>query len=206
MLLNPQDFEDLHKLKEPEKAELDMATKIVTDLSGEFDITEFEDTYMKRVEELIAQKVKGEKIHIEKPPEVEAKGLMVALRETLKQLETEMSRHIYKPMLAKVAPDAFTDKDWIFEIKWDGFRAIAYVDDNLSLKSRNGKELKHNFPELQELTRLAKGLVLDGEIVVMKEGKPDFQALLERGQAVSAGEIQRPSKDGRQRNTWFLTF
>ena len=42
---------------------------------------------MKRVEQLIAQKVKGEKVHIEKPPEVEAKGLMVALRETLKQLE-----------------------------------------------------------------------------------------------------------------------
>ena len=75
------------KLKEPEKAELDMAIKIVTDLSGDFDMAEFEDTYMKRVEELIAQKVKGEKIQIEKPPEVEAKSLMVALRETLKQLE-----------------------------------------------------------------------------------------------------------------------
>ena len=85
--MDPQDFEDVQKLKEPEKAELDMAIKIVSDLSGDFDIAEFEDTYMKRVEELIAQKVKGEKIHIEKPPEVEAKGLMVALRETLKQLE-----------------------------------------------------------------------------------------------------------------------
>ena len=86
-VVDPQDFEEAHKLKEPEKPELDMATKIVSDLTGDFDITEFEDTYMKRVEELIAQKTKGEKIHIEKPPEVEAKGLMVALRETLKQLE-----------------------------------------------------------------------------------------------------------------------
>jgi len=86
-VVDPQDFEEVQKLSEPEKAELDMAVKIVSDLSGEFDISEFEDTYMKRVEELIAQKVKGEKIHIEKPPEVEAKGLMVALRETLKQLE-----------------------------------------------------------------------------------------------------------------------
>ena len=71
-----------------------------------------------------------------------------------------MNRRIYKPMLAKVAPDAFTDKDWIFEIKWDGFRAIAYVDGDWSLKSRNGKELKQNFPELSELTKVAKGLVL----------------------------------------------
>ena len=86
-VVDPQDFEEVKKLKEPEKAELDMAIKIVSDLSGDFDMTEFEDTYMKRVEELIAQKVKGEKIQIEKPPEVEAKGLMVALRETLKQLE-----------------------------------------------------------------------------------------------------------------------
>jgi DNA end-binding protein Ku len=86
-VVDPQDFEDIHKLKEPQKVELDMATKIVGDLTGNFDIAEFEDTYMKRVEELIAQKVKGEKIHIEKQPQVEAKGLMVALRETLKQLE-----------------------------------------------------------------------------------------------------------------------
>ena len=38
-----------------------------------------------------------------------------------------MSRRVYRPMLAKVADKAFTDKDWIFEIKWDGFRAISYM-------------------------------------------------------------------------------
>jgi DNA ligase D-like protein (predicted ligase)/DNA ligase D-like protein (predicted 3'-phosphoesterase) len=105
-----------------------------------------------------------------------------------------MSRHIYKPMLAKVADDAFSDKNWIFEVKWDGFRAIAYIEQPLSIKSRNGKELKQNFPELQELTRLAKNIVVDGEIIVIREGTPDFQSLLERGQAVSKGEIERQSK------------
>jgi DNA ligase D-like protein (predicted ligase)/DNA ligase D-like protein (predicted 3'-phosphoesterase) len=104
-----------------------------------------------------------------------------------------MSRHIYKPMLAKVAADAFSDKDWVFEVKWDGFRAIAYVEEPFSLKSRNEKELKQNFPELQELNKLSRNIVVDGEIVVMREGKPDFQSLLERGQAVSTGEIQRQS-------------
>ncbi|HSQ48898.1 MAG TPA: non-homologous end-joining DNA ligase [Candidatus Deferrimicrobiaceae bacterium] len=103
-----------------------------------------------------------------------------------------MSRqHYYKPMLALAAQKAFTDKDWIFEIKWDGFRAIAYVEKQFSLRSRNGKELKGNFPELAQLTQLGTNIVVDGEIVVMQEGKPDFQALLERGQSVSAGEIQR---------------
>lgn len=88
-VVNPQDFEEIHKLKEPEKPELDLAIKIITDLSGEFDITEFEDTYQKKVEALVAQKLKGEKVKVEKPPEEEAKGLMVALRETLKQLEKQ---------------------------------------------------------------------------------------------------------------------
>jgi non-homologous end joining protein Ku len=59
--VNPQDFEEIHKLKEPQKGELDLAIKIISDLSGEFDITEFEDTYQKKVEALVAQKLKGEK-------------------------------------------------------------------------------------------------------------------------------------------------
>jgi DNA ligase D-like protein (predicted ligase)/DNA ligase D-like protein (predicted 3'-phosphoesterase) len=97
-------------------------------------------------------------------------------------------------MLARLASEPFSGKDWIFEIKWDGFRAIAYVNEELSLRSRNGKELKHNFPELEELKQLAHDVVLDGEIIVMKEGKPDFQALLERSQAASSIEIERQIK------------
>jgi DNA ligase D-like protein (predicted ligase)/DNA ligase D-like protein (predicted 3'-phosphoesterase) len=104
-----------------------------------------------------------------------------------------MSRHIYKPMLAKVAEEPFSGKDWIFEVKWDGFRAIAYVEQHFSLKSRNEKELKQNFPELAQLTKLGSNIVVDGEIVVMKEGKPDFQSLLERGKAASTVEIERES-------------
>ncbi len=88
-VVDPKDFENLHKLETPVKAELDMAVKIVTDLSGDFDITEFEDTYQKKVQALVAQKMKGEKITVEKPPEEEAKSLMVALRETLNQLEKQ---------------------------------------------------------------------------------------------------------------------
>jgi bifunctional non-homologous end joining protein LigD len=100
----------------------------------------------------------------------------------------------YKPMLARLAHQPFSSEAWIFEIKWDGFRAIAYVNQELSLRSRNGKELKYNFPELEELRQLTGNVVLDGEIVVMKEGKPDFQALLERGQAVSPVEIEVQAK------------
>jgi len=102
-----------------------------------------------------------------------------------------MSRHVYRPMLARVAEKAFSGKDWIFEIKWDGFRAIAYIDEDLSLKSRNGNELRQNFPELNELLQLSSNVVVDGEIVVLKDGQPDFQSLLKRGQAVSEVDIKR---------------
>ena len=86
-VIDPQGFEELKKLKEPEKAELDIAVKIVTDLSGEFNITGYKDSYKQKVEELIRKKLKGQTVIAEKPVQEEVKGLMIALRETLKQLE-----------------------------------------------------------------------------------------------------------------------
>jgi DNA end-binding protein Ku len=86
-VVDPRSMDELKNLKAPEKTELDMAVKIITELSGEFDVTEYKDTYREKVEELIAKKMKGEKIVVEKPVKEEAKELMTALRETLKQLE-----------------------------------------------------------------------------------------------------------------------
>ncbi len=96
----------------------------------------------------------------------------------------------YKPMLAKTAKVPFSQKNWIFEVKWDGIRAISYVNKELSIKSRNQKELKTVFPELQELKDLTSNVVLDGEIIVMREGKVDFQTLLQRMQATNSREIE----------------
>jgi DNA end-binding protein Ku len=84
---DPRGFEELKEQETPDKAELDMAKKIIGDLSGEFDIAEYKDTYRQRVQELIKKKLKGEAIKVEKPPKEEVKGLMEALRETLNQLE-----------------------------------------------------------------------------------------------------------------------
>ena len=86
-------------------------------------------------------------------------------------------------MLSRSANGPFDGDAWDFEIKWDGVRAIAYIDDNLSLRSRNDRELSGQFPELAELLNLAPHTVLDGEIVVMSRGRPDIQALLPRLQA-----------------------
>lgn len=95
----------------------------------------------------------------------------------------------YKPMLAQPAEAPFSSDDWIFEVKWDGIRAISYVKDELSIRSRNQKELIDNFPELSELKDLARNTVLDGEIVVMKDGKADFQTLIQRMQNTKQGDI-----------------
>jgi DNA end-binding protein Ku len=86
-IADPDDLEELKKLKEPKTEELGLAKKIIADLSGKFDITEYEDAYEKKVEEIIAKKMKGETITVEKPQKEEAKELMVALQETLKQLK-----------------------------------------------------------------------------------------------------------------------
>jgi len=99
-------------------------------------------------------------------------------------------RRYYKPMLAQTAKAPFSSADWLFEIKWDGIRAISYVDQKLSIRSRNDKELRQNFPELEELNTLAQRAVLDGEIVVIRNGKPDFQTLIERNRSTSAQSIK----------------
>ncbi len=96
----------------------------------------------------------------------------------------------YKPMLALPAEAPFSSDNWIFEVKWDGIRAISYVKGGLSIRSRNQKELIDNFPELSELNDLTRDTVLDGEIVVMKDGKLDFQTLIQRRQNTNPGEIR----------------
>jgi ATP-dependent DNA ligase len=87
------------------------------------------------------------------------------------------------PMLAKAA-DVLPDGDgWLFEPKWDGFRALVFRDGpELYLQSRDLKPLDRYFPELAEplLAALPERCVLDGEIVIANDGRLDFEALLLR--------------------------
>ncbi|WP_327352009.1 ATP-dependent DNA ligase [Streptomyces sp. NBC_01304] len=86
-----------------------------------------------------------------------------------------------KPMLAK--PVAKIPPDMQYEAKWDGFRAIVFRDGaEIELASRTGRPLTRYFPELVEalLERLPGRCVLDGEIVVARDGRLDFDALSER--------------------------
>lgn len=84
-------------------------------------------------------------------------------------------------MLAKRVDSIPSDTDtWIFEPKWDGFRAIIFRDrEELLIQSRDGKPLDRYFPELRErlLEELPQRCVLDGEIVIARDGGLDFDAL-----------------------------
>ena len=85
-----------------------------------------------------------------------------------------------KPMLAKEAEQPFDDKNWLYEIKWDGYRAIAELQNkDVKLYSRNGITFENSYPIIvQELKKIKDNVVLDGEIVVLNdEGHPDFQLL-----------------------------
>ena len=84
------------------------------------------------------------------------------------------------PMLAKRVAELPASGDWIFEPKWDGFRALIFRDgEEIMIQSRDEKPLNRYFPELIAPLRsqLPKQCVLDGEVVVARNGALDFDAL-----------------------------
>ena len=88
-------------------------------------------------------------------------------------------------MMARLHEGAFDDPAWIFEIKWDGYRAVAEVEGFESrLYSRNGLSFQNKYPIVFEaLKKIKRRMVLDGEIVAFNDkGVPDFQLLQQYGQ------------------------
>jgi bifunctional non-homologous end joining protein LigD len=88
------------------------------------------------------------------------------------------------PMLATPVDKPFDDPEWLFEIKWDGYRAVSFLSDGkVRMVSRNQNDLTGEFPELRELAKSikAKTAVLDGEIVVLDDqGRPSFSMMQQR--------------------------
>ena len=85
-----------------------------------------------------------------------------------------------KPMLA-VRGEPFDDDDFLFEIKWDGIRMLAFIDANgFRLMNRHGIDATARYPEFGFLAGLAPGNVLDGEMVVLRGGNPDFTLVQSR--------------------------
>jgi bifunctional non-homologous end joining protein LigD len=100
--------------------------------------------------------------------------------EDLKDAPVKPMPHAIQPMLATLVKEPFDHPDWIFEVKWDGYRAVAEIrDDGVSLYSRNRISFARKFsPIVDSLRKFRFDAVLDGEIVVVDDqGHPDFQML-----------------------------
>jgi bifunctional non-homologous end joining protein LigD len=104
-----------------------------------------------------------------------------------------MPAHL-KPMLASPGqlPGVDDEADWAFEMKWDGVRAVVYVDHgSVRVLTRNDREVAATYPELRGLGEVfgARRVVLDGEIVALDErGRPSF------GELQARMHVQRPSR------------
>jgi bifunctional non-homologous end joining protein LigD len=103
-----------------------------------------------------------------------------------------------RPMMATLAP-APTGDGWAWELKWDGIRALGYVDGGrLRLVSRNGNEITHRYPELRRLAETlgTREVLLDGEIVATDDaGRPSFEKLQQRMHVDSDAAIRRLARE-----------
>ncbi len=87
-----------------------------------------------------------------------------------------------RPMLARPGRP-FDSEQHLFEIKWDGIRALAFVEQaGYRLLSRHGRALGESFPELAVLADLPPGTLLDGELIVPRNGRPDLSLVQSRHQ------------------------
>lgn len=93
-----------------------------------------------------------------------------------------------EPMLSRIGT-AFDSPAHLFEIKWDGVRAMTYIEGGAHrMHGRKRRDLAGRYPELAFLARLPSGCVFDGELVVLAaDGKPDFPAILGRENAGAKG-------------------
>jgi bifunctional non-homologous end joining protein LigD len=106
---------------------------------------------------------------------------------------------VIRPMLANSTAKAFDDPGWLFEIKWDGYRAVAFIDDGrVRLVSRNQNDLTAQFSELKSLPQFVKAqrAILDGEIVALDdEGRPSF-SLMQQRTGFRPGQRRLPRREG----------
>jgi len=97
-----------------------------------------------------------------------------------------------QPMEPVLAAKPFDRQDYLYQVKWDGVRMVAFVANGVvRLQNRHYRDRTQQYPELTALAGLLgeRSAILDGEIVAFREGKPHFPAVLQREQRRIAGEI-----------------
>jgi len=96
-----------------------------------------------------------------------------------------------KPMLISEMTAPFNDSDWIYELKMDGIRCITYLDKDCELRNKRNLRLLPKFPELSDIYKNVKErCILDGELVILKNGVPDFFEIQKRALTSNTFKIQ----------------
>ncbi|HVL63717.1 MAG TPA: non-homologous end-joining DNA ligase [Actinomycetota bacterium] len=127
-------------------------------------------------------------------PREKEKDWMVFLREDERPERDPLPE--MTPMLATLEREPFDDDRYLFEMKWDGVRALAACTTETLLLSRNGRDITSTYPELASLHDRVVALeaVLDGEIVALEGGRPSFERLQSRINLQDAKEIERATR------------
>ena len=99
-------------------------------------------------------------------------------------------QHIHPMLMYETQP--FNDADFIFELKLDGIRCIAYLDPkNVQLRNKRNKDITALYPELSQIKQcVKKKCILDGELIALTDGKPDFYQLQSRSLMSDAFKIR----------------
>lgn len=100
------------------------------------------------------------------------------------------------PMLLNEVKEPFDGEDYIYELKLDGIRCVAYVEPkSVTLQNKRFKDLIDIYPELSDICKcVKKRVILDGELVVLTDGKPDFYALQRRSLMTDSFKISIAAK------------
>jgi DNA ligase D-like protein (predicted ligase)/DNA ligase D-like protein (predicted polymerase)/DNA ligase D-like protein (predicted 3'-phosphoesterase) len=117
------------------------------------------------------------------------------LLERVDNPQMDWLRGTVEPMLAQPARELPASDDYLYEVKWDGLRALVFLDEGqMRIHGRKGMDLAPQFPELlaAEQSFRATSAVFDGEIVCLDSaGKPDFANVIQRMQQKAEGAIER---------------
>jgi bifunctional non-homologous end joining protein LigD len=109
--------------------------------------------------------------------------------------QVDWLRQTIEPMLARPAQDLPRSRNYVYELKWDGVRALITVDEGeVRIRGRNGLDMTKHFPELLIPERVfrATSAVFDGEIVCLEaDGRPNFTNVIHRIQQKTEGAIER---------------
>jgi len=98
------------------------------------------------------------------------------------------------PMLTLKEEHPFTDPNWIFEVKWDGTRALCFYEDGKhKLQNRRLYDITYRYPDVRIAAKATRA-IFDGEVVIMWEGRPSFEMLQRREHLASAEDIAHTAR------------